>query len=348
MVRASHQPTLHDLARRGWSKRGLWALSMWPLACLYGLLSGLRRWLYQSDWLMRQRVDALVVIVGNVLAGGVGKTPVVIALAQHLRRQGWTVGVISRGYGRTGHDCREVQLDSTPGAVGDEPVLIRRRASVPVFVAPRRADAAQALLAAYPGTQVILCDDGLQHYGLQRDIEICVFDDRGVGNGYLLPAGPLRERWPRSVDLILHTGPQPAFKGFTAPRTLASHALRADGSQVALATLNEPGARPLLAVAAIAQPEEFFAMLRAAGLALTETVGLPDHDSFDHWDPRVDQGLSVLCTEKDAIKLWRHNPDSLAVPLQVTPEPGFLSALEELMRQRLQSKLSSRHGHTTS
>ncbi len=348
MAGAHHQPGPRDLARRGWTRRGLWAWSMWPLSGIYELLSALRRWLYQSGWLKRQQVDALVVIVGNVLVGGVGKTPIVIALAQHLRQQGWNVGVVSRGYGRSGHDCREVLMDSPPGALGDEPVLIRRRAAVPVFVAPHRADAARALLAAYPGTQVILCDDGLQHYALQRDIEICVFDDRGIGNGWLLPAGPLRERWPRAVDLVLHTGLRPAFDGFTATRALANHALRADGSQVALATLNRSPAKPLRAVAAIAQPEQFFAMLRDAGLVLTDTVGLADHDSFENWNPQDDQGFAVLCTEKDAVKLWRHNPDALAVPLQVTPEAGFLSALDDLIRKRLQAKLSSRHGHTTS
>jgi tetraacyldisaccharide 4'-kinase len=348
MTTAHHRPGLRHLAHRGWTKRGLWAWSMWPLSIVFGLLSGLRRWLYQNGWLKSEQVDALVVIVGNVMVGGVGKTPIVIALAQHLRQQGWIVGVVSRGYGRAGGDCREVQAGSAPAALGDEPVLIHRRAGVPVFVAPRRADAARALLTTYPGTNIILCDDGLQHYGLQRDVEICVFDDRGIGNGWLLPAGPLRERWPRAVDLVLHTGTQPAFEGFRARRTLADHAMRVDGSQVALAALQHPDALPLRAVAAVARPEQFFAMLRSVGLHVAEAMGLPDHDSFQSWNPQADRGFTVLCTEKDAIKLWRRNPEALAVPMQLEVEPGFFRALDELLRQRLQAKLSSHHGHTTS
>ncbi len=348
MTTAHHRPGPRHLAHRGWTRRGLWAWSMWPISIAFGLLTGLRRWLYQNDWLKSEQVDALVVIVGNVLVGGVGKTPIVIALAQHLRQLGWIVGVVSRGYGRTGDDCREVQADSAPAALGDEPVLIHRRAGVPVFVAPRRADAARALLATYPSTNIILCDDGLQHYGLRRDVEICVFDDRGIGNGWLLPAGPLREPWPRAVDLVLHTGTQPAFEGFRASRTLADHALRVDGSHVALAALKHPDALPLRAVAAVARPEQFFAMLRSVGLHVAEAVGLPDHDSFHRWDPLADRGFTVLCTEKDALKLWRRNPEALAVPLQLNVEPGFFRALDELLQQRLQAKLSSRHGHTTS
>lgn len=348
MARANHQSALHKLARNGWARRGLWAWSMWPVSFVFGILSGLRRWLYQSNWLTREQVDAIVVIVGNVVAGGVGKTPIVIELAKHLQTQGWNAGVVSRGYGRTTKDCREVAAQGHPDEFGDEPLLIRRTVHVPVFVAPRRADAARALLAAYPATQVILCDDGLQHYGLQRDIEICVFDDRGVGNGWLLPAGPLREPWPRAVDLVLHTGEHPAFKGFTAPRTLATHAVRADGSRLALATLMRPGAKPLRAVAAIAQPENFFAMLRGVGLELAETLPLPDHSRLDSWPSLADPRFTLLCTEKDAVKLWRHDPEALAVPLQVAIEPGFLNALDELLRARQSAKLSSTHGHTTS
>ena len=348
MTTAHHRPGLRHLAHRGWTRRGPWAWSMWPLSIVFGLLSGLRRWLYQNDWLKSERVDALVVTVGNVLVGGVGKTPIVIALAQHLRQQGWIVGVVSRGYGRADDDCREVQANSEPAALGDEPVLIHRRTGVPVFVAPHRADAARALLAAYPNTNIILCDDGLQHYGLRRDIAICVFDDRGIGNGLLLPAGPLRERWPRAVDLVLHTGTQPAFEGFRASRTLATHALRADGTLVALSAVNQPDALPVRAVAAVAQPEQFFSMLRSVGVTLADTVGLPDHDGFDNWDPHADSGFTVLCTEKDAYKLWRRNPEALAVPLQLSIEPRFFRALDELLQQRAQAKLSSHHGHTTS
>ncbi len=348
MARANHQSALHELVRNGWTRRGLWAWSMWPLSLAFGLLSSLRRWLYQSNWLKPEQVDAIVVIVGNVVAGGVGKTPVVIELAKHLQTQGWNVGVVSRGHGRTTQDCREVTAQGHPDEFGDEPLLIRQSAHVPVFVARRRADAARALLAAYPATQVILCDDGLQHYSLQRDIEICVFDDRGVGNGWLLPAGPLRERWPRAVDFVLHTGERPAFKGFAAPRTLATHALRADGSRLALTTLMRPGSKPIRAVAAIAQPEKFFAMLRAVGLELAETQPLPDHLRLDDWPSQADARFTLLCTEKDAVKLWHHNPEALAVPLQVAIEPGFLNTLDEFLRARQSAKLSSTHGHTTS
>ena len=347
MAAARHPSTLQERALRGWATRGPWSWSMRPLSWLFGAVSGLRRGLYQLGWLTRHRVDAVVIVVGNVVAGGVGKTPLVIALAQHLVAQGWRVGVVSRGYGRVGGDCREVTDDSTPQELGDEPVLIHRSASVPVFVAPKRAEAARSLLAAHPGTQIILCDDGLQHYALHRDIEICVFDDRGVGNGCLLPAGPLREPWPRPVDLVLHTGAHPAFEGFTAPRMLADHAVRADGSRIALTALSQAGERPLRAVAAIAQPQKFFAMLRQAGLVLAETFALPDHASFEDWEAPQASQFTLLCTEKDAAKLWRRHPEALAVPLHIAPQAAFLSALDKLVQARLAAKLSSPHGHTT-
>lgn len=344
MTGAALQRTLTS----AWTHRGLLAWLLRPVSLLFGALAALRRGLYRIGLLKVQRVPALVIVVGNVVAGGSGKTPVVMALVRHLQARGLGVGVISRGYGRRAKDCREVLDDSAIADVGDEPALIRRATCAPVFVAPRRFDAATSLLARYPDTQVIVCDDGLQHLGLQRDLEICVFDDRGTGNGFLLPAGPLREPWPRAVDMVLHSGAHPAFAGFTAERTLAGHALRADGSQIALAELARGAAKPLLAVAAIAKPEDFFTMLRAQGLLLAGTIALPDHYDFNSWLRSEYEGYTVICTEKDAVKLWHKQPDALAVPLLFTPEPAFLAKLDALLTIRLNATLSSPHGHTTS
>jgi tetraacyldisaccharide 4'-kinase len=279
-----------------------------------------------------------VVVVGNVIAGGAGKTPVVMALVQYLRSRGLHPGVISRGYGRSTQDCREVRLNSLADEVGDEALLIRHHCQVPVFVAARRIQAAQALLALHPQTDLLVCDDGLQHLALQRDVEICVFDERGVGNGWLLPAGPLREPWPRPVDLVLHTGATAAFAGYQAQRALDARALRSDGSSLALADLQ---GRPLVAVAGIAHPEHFFRMLRAMGLTLTQTVALPDHFSFTGWQVTLPQDGLLLCTQKDAVKLWRTHPEALAVPLTLELEPAFLQALEALLPPQLRAKLSS-------
>jgi tetraacyldisaccharide 4'-kinase len=214
------------------------------------------------------------------------------------------------------------------------------------------------LLAAHPQVNVIVCDDGLQHLALQRDIEVCVFDDRGVGNGWLLPAGPLREPWPRSagrgVDFVLHSGAsfaQPNTStasakasavgpnkppAFTIQRRLAPYALRADGSQVALQDIAQQSVH---AVAAIAQPEAFFTMLRALGLTVAGTSSLPDHYDFSSWSCYIPLGQTLICTQKDAMKLWPTHPQALAVPLVVDIPAAFFTALLE--------KLSSPHGHQT-
>ena len=337
---------------RAWAQSGLLAWLLWPFSLLFGALATLRRGLYRAGLFKVQRVSAVVIVVGNVVAGGAGKTPAVIVLVQHLRARGLQVGVISRGYGRRATDCREVLADSAIADVGDEPALIQRATAAPVFVAARRFEAATALLKRYPDTRIIVCDDGLQHLSLHRDLEICVFDDRGIGNGFLLPAGPLREPWPRAVDLVLHTGAHPAFAGFTAQRALARHALRADGRLVALTELTRDGAKPLLAVAAIAKPEAFFAMLRDQRLPLARTVALPDHYDFSSWSSNEYEGYTVICTEKDAIKLWHQQPDALAVPLIFTPEQAFMTELDALLHgllaARQNPRLSSPHGHTTS
>lgn len=324
--------------QRIWLHRGPMARLLWPLSLLYGALAALHRTLYRSRALHSERVPVPVVVVGNVVAGGAGKTPVVIALVNHLRSRGIAAGVVSRGYGRQGGGCLEVTPGTDPALAGDEPLLIARRCGVPVVVAARRAQAARALLARHPQVQVIISDDGLQHHALARDLEIVVFDDRGTGNGWLLPAGPLRESWPRRADLVLRTEAAQSIPGFLVRRRLASTAARADGTQRPLAEL---AAGPCTAVAAIARPEAFFAMLRAMGVSLAATCGLPDHDDFAAPLPQLAEPL--LCTEKDAAKLWRSRPDAWAVELQVEIEAAFWPAFDRLLGARL----SSPHGSQT-
>ncbi len=292
-----------------------------------------------------------MVVVGNVIAGGAGKTPVVIAIVRHLQARGLRPGVISRGYGRSTTDCRAVAPDSLADEVGDEPLLMAHSfangpggaGQVPVFVARRRITAAQALLAAHPDTDVIVCDDGLQHLALQCDLEICIFNDQGVGNGFLLPAGPLREPWPRAVDFVLHAGhavPGGAAPAFAVQRTLAPFALRSDGSKLPLAQLQ---GQPLHAVAAVARPGDFFAMLLAQGLTLAHTEPLPDHYDFNSWKRLSDKRHTLICTEKDAVKLWAQHPDALAVPLQLQVDPAFFGALDARLDILLAAAPTARH-----
>lgn len=333
-----------------WQRRGTMAWLLWPLSLIFRVLVALRHGLYRLGWARAEAVRVPVLVVGNVVAGGVGKTPVVLALVAHLQAQGWQVGVVARGHGRTTTDCREVLPSSLAEEVGDECLLIHLRSGAPVFVAHRRVEAAKALLAKYPATQVLVCDDGLQHLALHRDMEICVFDDRGLGNGFMLPAGLLREPWPRPlqsssgcsapVQWVLHTGAQPRFAGFRAQRTLADHAVRADGTTVALAELTEWAATNrvrLYAVAGIAQPEVFFNQLRHCGLRLAKTESLPDHYDFNSWKRPIDSGMQLICTEKDAVKLWRIDPQALAVPLSVALDPLLLAAVEKHLRATLSS-----------
>lgn len=325
--------------QRAWLRRGPLACLLWPLSLLFGNLAAARRAAFRAGLLRIESLPVPVVVVGNVVAGGAGKTPLVIALVRHLRSRGLEPGVVSRGHGRHGSECLQVDADSDPRAVGDEPLLVARATGAPVVVAASRVAAGRALLAAHPGCRVIVSDDGLQHARMARDIEVCVFDERGTGNGWLLPAGPLREPWPRPVDLVVRSGTPPGIDGFEARRRLAPQLHRADGTQVALSSL---AGRPLTAVAAIGRPEAFFAMLRANGLHLARTLALPDHHDFSVLPPGLEAG-ELVCTEKDAVKLWRLRPDAWAAPLQVEIEPAFWTAFDRL----LEARLSSRHGPQT-
>ena len=323
-------PHLHSCLPRIWLGRGAAARLLLPLSWLYGALIALRRLAYRQGWRTSQHPGIPVIVVGNVVAGGAGKTPTTIALVQHLQALGLAVGVVSRGHGRADTNTRAVLASSTPAEVGDEPLLIQRRTGAPVWVGRSRVQAAAALRQARPGVRVLLCDDGLQHLALQRDLEICVMDERGAGNGWLLPAGPLRELWPRRVDLLLYTDGVARAGAHCAQRQLASEAVNGRGARRPLADFK---GQAVDAVAGLARPEAFFTMLRASGLTLGETWPLPDHDDFAAWQPKG-SGRPLLCTEKDAVKLWAHQPEAWAVPLQLTPEPGFWQALDAWLRQR--------------
>jgi tetraacyldisaccharide 4'-kinase len=206
------------------------SLPLRPLSWCYGAVTALRRGAYRAGWLETRRASVPVLVVGNLVAGGAGKTPAVIALVQALRRAGHTPGVISRGHGRQGALAAAVQGASRAAEVGDEPLLIHRRTGVPVWVARRRIDAARGLCAAHPEVDLLVCDDGLQHLGLARDVQVIVFDERGIGNGHVLPVGPLRETMPAHVPVnshVLYNAPMPSTQW---PGAGAAAAVRRGGA----------------------------------------------------------------------------------------------------------------------
>ena len=288
------------------------SLLLAPLAALYAALYTARSRLATAAGQPRWRAPCPVVVVGNLVLGGAGKTPTVIALVAALRDAGYRPGVVSRGYGRRTRGVQAVAAGRPAADVGDEPWLIRRATGVPVVVGTQRVAAAQALLQAHPEVDLLIADDGLQHHALPRDAEVWVFAERGVGNGRLLPAGPLRQPLPAALPpqaLVLYNAPRPStpLPGALARRTLAGAVGLADwqrGLPMQPANLDALAARedgPLLALAGVAAPERFFGMLRERGLTI-QTLPLPDHARLDTppWPPGTPE---VLCTEKDAAKL---------------------------------------------
>jgi len=342
MARLLSMRFLHAALPRLWLQRSPLAGLLLPLSWLYGALVWLRRSAYRRGWLASGHPGIPVIVVGNVVAGGAGKTPTTIALVQHLQAQGLQVGVVSRGHGRSDAAVRAVLRDSLPDQVGDEPLLIHQRTGAPVWVGASRLQAAHGLRQAHPGVQLLVCDDGLQHLALRRDLEICVMDERGAGNGWLLPAGPLREPWPRPVDVLLFTDGQPHAGAHAARRRLSAQATNAEGRTCLLSELRHT---PVDAVAGLARPQAFFDMLRQQGLQLADTHALADHDRFEHWRA-TDNGRPLLCTEKDAAKLWPHQPGAWAVALQLQVQDSFWQAVDGwLLAQGL--PVSSAHGHQT-
>lgn len=278
-------------------------IGMIPLSVLFRGAVALRRLAYAKQWKKAERLPVPVIVVGNLTVGGTGKTPLTIWLVEFLTQCGYRPGVVSRGYGGAKLDKPlAVHADSDPGEVGDEPVLIARRTGCPVTVFPRRAEAGRALLAR-TACDILIADDGLQHYGLARDLEIAVVDgERRFGNGLCLPAGPLREPVGRlaGVDLVVCRGGAAFENEFPLTLTLGNAVNLLDAS------LHRPldsfvGVQPLVAIAGIGHPSRFFADLRQAGLSFEERT-FPDHYRFTRDDMNFSEYAAVLMTEKDAVK----------------------------------------------
>jgi len=327
---------------KAWQRKGVLSTLLLPLAGLTRLAIALRKQRAGARPAARPAGTRPVVVVGNLLVGGTGKTPVVMAVVQSLLRHGWHPGVVSRGYGvRIEGEPRVGQGRLDAAAYGDEPALIARATGAPIAAHPRRVRAIQALVHAYPDVDVIVSDDGLQHLAMQRDLEIVVQDARGLGNGRVLPAGPLREPGTRlqTVDyLVTNLAPGQSVPEIAetpaasvAMRLAATHARHLlSGERMTWPEWRTRHARATVAaVAAIGQPERFFVMLRDQGLTLSQTLALPDHHAYPT-SPFVDlQADAILITAKDAVKC-AHFEDPRLWVVEAEPhfsDPGWLDDL---------------------
>ena len=276
-----------------------------PFSLVFGLLSLIRRSLYRQGFLESIKLPVPVVIVGNITAGGSGKTPLAVALAENLSSRGFHPGIISRGYGGNAQNPVCVETSSDPELVGDEPILLRK-SGFPVWVGRKRTEAAQKLLEANPECDILIADDGLQHYALQRDFEIAVIDSgKGFGNGFLLPAGPLREPLSRleKVDVVVFNG-----KGMDLDLTVPEYPMTLSGN--VFISLDHPkisakskefSGKRIHAMAGIGNPERFFSHLSALGLSFIPHA-FPDHHPYTQKDLGFEACDIILMTEKDAIK----------------------------------------------
>ncbi len=321
-----------------WYSRNPVALTLWPLGRLYRAVAMVRRRAYRVGLLPRQRVGVPVVVVGNITVGGTGKTPLITRLVELLGGAGYRPGVVSRGYGgRSGHWPRPVFPDSDPTEVGDEPLLLARRCGCPVVVGPDRPAAAAALLKSQP-CDLLLSDDGLQHYALERDMEIVVVDGlRRLGNGWCLPAGPLREPPSRLAEVDFVVGNGAAQPGEYLMRLKGDTVLPVDGSEPPRPLTAFRGGQ-VRAVAGIGHPARFFHSLRAQGLELLEHP-FPDHYSFRAADLDFGDDRPILMTEKDAVKCQGLAPGrAWYLPVRAELDPDFetrLLARLDACRQRI-------------
>lgn len=303
-----------------------------PLSGLFRLITALRRFAYQKGFCKSQSLPVPVIVIGNISVGGSGKTPLVLWLAQQLQQRGWQPGIISRGYGgNASHYPLTVDADTPVSESGDEPKLLALRSQCPVVVAPDRLAAGRQLLAEF-NCNVIISDDGLQHYRLARDLELVVVDGiRGFGNGFCLPAGPLREPVSRldKVDFVIWHGD--SQRSWTMQLNLKD-AINLQDQRCH--PLTDWQGQTVHAVAGIGDPPRFFRQLRVAGLQVIEH-GFADHHIFTAADLRFADSLPVLMTEKDAVKCQAFATENCwSVPADAVLTDGLADAIVMRLKEK--------------
>lgn len=331
-----------------WTKRGPKAALLLPFSFIFHFLSAFRRDLYRRGWRKVERLPVPVIVVGNIAAGGSGKTPVVDWLVRTLRTAGWRPGIVSRGYGGQIRGVALLPQNPDPILYGDEPVLLARLTGVPVAVGADRPAAARALLAAHGDCDVIVCDDGLQHYRLARDVEIVVLDEATLGNRWRLPAGPLREgvNRLREADLLLaHGALTPALQRMIEGLTVFPMRL----SGTVFRSLRDPGhvveaghfaGRTVHAFAGIGRPARFFDHLRALGLDVVEHA-FADHHAFCEADLLPSLAMPKVMTSKDAVKCVAFAPeDCWELPVVADIPAG---AIERILEKLSHGRQTARH-----
>ncbi len=344
-------------APKFWERRGPTALVLWPLSWIYGLVLRIRKLVQDLGLSHRQAAPVPIIIVGNIRVGGTGKTPIVIALAQRLAQLGWRPGIISRGYGSTQTSPTQVRSDSDPLQVGDEPVLIAKRTDdqFPIWVFAKRQQSIKAMLKQSPEVNVIISDDGLQHSGLPRwpareggrDIEFVVRDGRGEGNGFLLPAGPLRESAERGRDATLFTEPTSSNKGglleeyfvgrraFTLLGTLDTpyQLNHPDNTQTMGQIAKQYLPDQITGIAALGNPQRFFDALQKQGIT-GKWMPLPDHASYTQEFFNGIKAQCILMTEKDAVKCSAISDERIwVVPMSLNLPDHLVDWMQSILQR---------------